>query len=125
MKRRTYNVHSPACLSIGVLLRTMSALDDVSDFISGFYLYIETSGQRFGDRARLGSPNLSGQCTLRMFYHMFGQHVNALVVYMRTTLNGSLTRVANVSGNVGDNWIRQEVKLSNGKQPYQVVIEGQ
>lgn len=94
-------------------------------FFSGYYLYIETSGQKFGDRARLGSPNLSGQCALRMFYHMFGQHVNALVVYMRTTSNGPLTRVANVSGNIGDNWIRQEIKVNNGKQPYQVVIEGQ
>ena len=89
-------------------------------------MYIETSGQKFGYRARLGSPNLSaGQCTLRMFYHMLGQHVKDLNVYMRTTSDGPLTRVANVSGNVGDNWIRQQVKLSNGKQPYQVVIEGQ
>lgn len=88
-------------------------------------MYIETSGQKFGDRARLGSPNLSGQCTLRMFYHMLGQHVSDLNVYMRTTSNGPLTRLANVSGNVGDNWIRQQVNLGNGKQPYQVVIEGQ
>ena len=88
-------------------------------------MYIETSGQKFGDRARLGSPILTGQCTLRMFYHMFGQHVNALIVYIRTTSNGPLIKVANVSGNVGDNWKRQEVQLRNGNQPYQVVVEGQ
>lgn len=91
----------------------------------GYYLYIETSGQRFGDRARLGSPLLRGQCTLRMFYHMFGRHVNALVVYMRTTSNGPLTRLANISGNIGDNWIQTVVQLTNGNQPFQVVIEGE
>jgi len=93
--------------------------------LSGYYLYIETTGQKFGDRARLGSPLLTGQCILRMFYHMYGQHVNALVVYMRTTTNGPLTRLANMSGNIGDNWIRAEVKLSNNNQPFQIVIEGQ
>ena len=87
-------------------------------------MYIETSGQTFGDRARLGSPLLTGTCNLRMFYHMYGRHVNALVVYMRTTLNGSLTRVANMSGNIGDNWIQAVVGLGNGNQSYQVVIEG-
>lgn len=93
-------------------------------FLSGYYLYIETSGQRYGDRARLGSPLLTGKCTLRMFYHMYGQHVHALVVYLRTTSNGPLRTIKNVTGNVGDNWIRQQVQLSNGNQPYQVVIEG-
>ena len=87
-------------------------------------MYIETSYNRFGDRARLGSPILKGSCTLRMFYHMYGQHVNALVVYMRTTTNGPLQRKVNMSGNIGDNWIRAEVPVTNGNQPFQVVIEG-
>ena len=87
-------------------------------------MYIETSGKKFGDRAKLGSPNLKGQCTLRMWYHMYGMHVNDLVVYMRNTSDGPLQRVGNLSGNVGDNWIRTELKMSNGNQPYQIVIEG-
>ena len=29
-----------------------------------------------------------------------------------------------MSGNVGDNWIRAEVPMTNGNQPFQVVIEG-
>ena len=87
-------------------------------------MYIETSYNRFGDRARLGSPILKGSCTLRMFYHMYGQHINALVVYMRTTTNGPLQRKVNMSGNIGDNWIRAEVPMTNGNQPFQVVIEG-
>lgn len=107
------------------LVCKISTLDKVSKSLSGYYLYIETSGQKFGDRARLGSPNLTGQCTLRMFYHMFGRHVNSLIVYMRTTSNGPLTKLTNITGNIGDNWKRQEVQLSNGNQPYQVVIEGQ
>ena len=92
--------------------------------VAGYYLYIETSYNRFGDRARLGSPILKGSCTLRMFYHMYGQHINALVVYMRTTTNGPLQRKVNMSGNVGDNWIRADVPMKNGNQPFQVVIEG-
>lgn len=92
--------------------------------VAGYYLYIETSYNRFGDRARLGSPILKGSCTLRMFYHMYGQHINALVVYMRTTTNGPLQRKVNMSGNIGDNWIRAEVPMTNGNQPFQVVIEG-
>ena len=88
-------------------------------------MYIETSGKKFGDRARLGSPLLTGQCTLRMFYHMYGRHINALVVYMRTTTNGPLQTMRNISGNIGDNWNRAEVKVTNGNQPFQVVVEGQ
>ena len=29
-----------------------------------------------------------------------------------------------MSGNIGDNWIRAEVPMTNGNQPFQVVIEG-
>ena len=94
-------------------------------YFLGYYLYMEASGQRFGDRARLTSPNLIGQCSLRMFYHMFGRHVNGLVVYMRTKLNGPLITLGNMSGSLGDNWIRSVVNASNGNQPFQVIIEGQ
>ena len=86
---------------------------------------MEATGQKFGDRARLASNNLMGKCNLRMFYHMHGIHVNSLLVYMRTKLNGPLRMVANMSGSVGDNWIRSEVNVTNGDQPFQIVIEGQ
>lgn len=86
---------------------------------------MEATGQTFGDRARLASKNVVGTCNLRMFYHMHGIHVNALVVYMRTKLNGPLRVIANMSGNVGDNWIRSVVTVTNGNQPFQIIIEGQ
>ena len=86
---------------------------------------MEATGQRFGDRARLASKNLVGKCNLRMFYHMHGIHVNSLVVYMRTKFKGPLRVIANMSGSVGDNWIRSVVNVTNGNQPFQIVIEGQ
>lgn len=88
-------------------------------------MYLEASSGRYGDNARLASPNLQGQCTLRLFYHMFGQHVNSLNIYVRTTVDGQGTRVMNVSGQAGDNWLRLEVQLTAaGSKPFQVIIEG-
>ena len=88
-------------------------------------MYLETSGQKFGDRARLASPNLKGQCTLRMFYHMFGVHINSLTVSYRTTSDGPLTMLLNLTGHAGDNWLRKEVAVNADGKPYQIVIEGQ
>ena len=59
--------------------------------IKGYYLYIETSWPRkLNDTARLTSAPFrpavkADNCYMRFFYHMFGDHVNALNVYMKTT----------------------------------------
>ena len=88
-------------------------------------MYLEASGGRYGDNARLASPNLHGQCTLRLYYHMFGQHVNALNIYVRTTIDGTGVKVSSVKGQQGDNWLRLEAPISTtGNQPFQIVIEG-
>lgn len=94
-------------------------------FSLGYYLYLEASGGRYGDNVRLASPNLQGSCTLRLYYHMFGQHVNALNVYVRTTRTGSGVKVSSVQGEQGDNWLRLEAPITpSGNQPFQIIIEG-
>ncbi|EDO47788.1 predicted protein [Nematostella vectensis] len=89
----------------------------------GYYIYLETSTGRYGDNARLASPPLQGQCSMRFFYHMFGQHVNSLNVYLRFTNDGFGNRIMNVSGEVGDLWNRAEVVVNPGGKPFQVIIE--
>ena len=92
---------------------------------TGYYLYLEASGQRFGDRAQLASPVLQGSCTVRLYYHMMGTHVNALNVYRQMAIRGPLVLLSNVSGQAGDNWIRWNIPLSSTVvKPYRLIIEG-
>ena len=56
---------------------------------------------------------------------MYGEHVHSLVVAFRTSQGGPLTVLKNLTGHVGDNWIRQEVAFNVPGQGYQIVIQGE
>ena len=94
-------------------------------FVTGYYLYLEASGQQYGDRAQLASPVLQGSCTMRLYYHMMGTHVDSINVYRQMAINGPLYLLSNVSGEAGDNWIIWTIPLpSTIFKPYRLIIEG-
>ena len=99
-------------------------------FISGRYMYIETSWPRKpGDSARLNSPILrstSSNCYLRFFYHMKGSHIGSLLVRTRTSYHaGGLSNpMLNITGPQGDFWYRGLVQAPYSQNDFQFVIEG-
>ncbi|XP_070543873.1 meprin A subunit alpha-like [Ptychodera flava] len=96
----------------------------------GKYLYIETSSPRtLGDSAILESPvyPTKNKC-LRFYYHMYGQDVDTLNVFIReqkllgTSNLGNLALTLN--GNQGTEWKKAEVSITP-QTPFQVIFQGQ
>ncbi|KFW65451.1 MAM domain-containing glycosylphosphatidylinositol anchor protein 2, partial [Pygoscelis adeliae] len=102
----------------------------------GFYMYIETSRPRLeGEKARLVSPVFSvapknpygatntAYC-FSFYYHMYGQHIGSLNVYLR--LKGQ-TAIENPlwssSGNKGQHWNQARVNI-NPPTSFQLIFEG-
>lgn len=96
---------------------------------TGHYIYIETSSpRRPGDKARLLSPvfqpnTQANMCQMRFFYHMHGQDINALNVYIENYEMGPRTPVFQKNGSQPDMWIRAMIDLTSSL-PFRVVIEG-
>jgi len=86
---------------------------------------IETSlPTQNGDRARLESivfdgTNGDARC-FRFWYHMYGDSIGTLNVYL---FNGSFVSVWSLSGNRGNNWYEGQVSYVSSI-PYQIVVEG-
>ncbi|XP_005376906.1 PREDICTED: MAM domain-containing glycosylphosphatidylinositol anchor protein 2 isoform X1 [Chinchilla lanigera] len=109
---------------------------DRSGSKEGFYMYIETSRPRLeGEKARLLSPVFSiapknpygptntAYC-FSFFYHMYGQHIGALNVYLRlkgqTTIENPLW---SSSGNKGQRWNEAHVNIYPITS-FQLIFEG-
>lgn len=81
-----------------------------------------------GSRARLLSPilsrptGLSGACTLRMFYHMYGATIGQLRILRRNAIGGPETELFSREKELGDYWERIDIDLSFAR-PFQIVIE--
>ena len=77
-------------------------------FVTGYYMYIETSSPRQqGDNAKLNSPKLqfAGNMCVMFYYHMYGADIATLNV----TINGN--NVFTASGDKGDKWLRAAVDV--------------
>ena len=105
---------------------TGPAFDHTFGTSKGMYMYIETSSQKAGDKARLLSPRYSattGKC-LRFWYHMYGTGIGTLNVRIKRTVfgrpmyhlqwsrtgnHGNIWRVAQVRApwSYGYGWIRK------------------
>ncbi|KAM9070832.1 MAM domain-containing glycosylphosphatidylinositol anchor protein 2 isoform 4-T4 [Sarcophilus harrisii] len=102
----------------------------------GYYMYIETSRPRLeGEKARLLSPVFSiapknpygatntAYC-FSFFYHMYGQHIGVLNVYLRlkgqTTIENPLW---SSSGNKGQHWNEAHVNIYPITS-FQLIFEG-
>ncbi|EMP27934.1 MAM domain-containing glycosylphosphatidylinositol anchor protein 2 [Chelonia mydas] len=109
---------------------------DRSGSKEGFYMYIETSRPRLeGEKARLLSPFFSvapknpygvtntAYC-FSFYYHMYGQHIGSLNVYLR--LKGQTTienPVWSSSGNKGQHWNQARVNI-HPTTSFQLIFEG-
>ena len=94
-------------------------------FYLGYYIYTETSYPRQpGDRARLASQPLSGTmnyqyCTLRLYYHMYGDHIGKLSVKIRECKKCKERLIWSRDTSAGNYWVRHFVNIQNDK-PFQV-----
>ena len=89
----------------------------------GFYMFIETSSPRKkGDNAILLSRQQNGVKCLSFWYHMYGPHVDKLMI---TTLSNSKkgTPLWLKSGTQGNRWLNSNVTINGNKSltNYQVM----
>ena len=95
---------------------------------TGYYMYMEMSGKRRNDKARLVSIKFhalkGGACQMRMFYHMFGRHSKDFTVYIQREGSASYTTLFTATGNLGDKWNKAVIDLSKEYTPFRIVIEG-
>ena len=91
-------------------------------------MYMEMSGRRRNDKARLVSIKFhalqGGACQMRMFYHMFGRHAKDLNVYIQRDGSSAYTTLLTATGNIGDRWNKAVIDLSKEYTPFRIVIEG-
>ena len=87
-------------------------------------MYIEASGRKNGDFARLTSPVVSvSQQTVKcltFWYHMYGPHVSALNVYTKTTTLGPA--IWSKNGTQGNTWKVANVDIQIN-QPFSVSLQ--
>ncbi len=91
--------------------------DDVTT--GGNYLYLETSGTlcRNGNEAILQSQCMevnaaAGACHLSFYYHMYGSHVNELLLEISTDGGINWQVLWSQQGEQGNQWWRQYIDLS-------------
>ncbi|XP_071839703.1 MAM and LDL-receptor class A domain-containing protein 2-like [Apostichopus japonicus] len=104
--------------------------DHTTGTYEGYFLFLDISS--YIGRAQLVSPvvdvQASSDCQLRFYYHMYGDDVDVLSVYLRPyrdTVSEDLT-LWQWSGNEGNYWKRQAVSipLTSTYQYVQIVIQG-
>ncbi|XP_077868508.1 MAM and LDL-receptor class A domain-containing protein 1-like [Saccoglossus kowalevskii] len=95
----------------------------------GQYMYIEGSYPQLEfDKARLASPSIRGnskECRISLWYHMYGEGVGSLVVFLRTSyLNGDsgLQVLHNITGDQGDYWWPLDVTIES-RSDFKIVLE--
>lgn len=88
-------------------------------------MYIETSYPRKpGDFAYLLSkqyPATQGKpkC-FNFFYHMYGDHIGSMNIYVKTGPIKIGTKVWNMTGNQGNAWQHGRATITSGNSPFQV-----
>ena len=110
---------------------TGPGFDHTSDSEYGRYMYIEASYPRVqGENALLISPvfkpAVTSSCSVRLFYHMHGQHIGSFTVFMRSadakySSFGKWKQVWTQSGTQGNIWNRLVLSPISGY--YQVCFE--
>lgn len=105
--------------------------DHTLGHVNGHYLFIEASSpQEFMDTAVLVSPIFQASstgvrpCLFRFSYHMYGQHVFRLAVYLRTVASGRGQQLWARFGDLGNLWHQEALTLTS-TQPFQVRLRSQ
>ncbi|XP_023673966.2 MAM and LDL-receptor class A domain-containing protein 1 isoform X1 [Paramormyrops kingsleyae] len=104
--------------------------DHTLGHVNGHYLFIEASSpQEFMDTAVLVSRIFQASstgvrpCIFRFSYHMYGQHVFRLAVYLRTVASGRGQQLWARFGDLGNLWHQEALTLIS-TQPFQILVEG-
>ena len=85
----------------------------------GQYVYIETSSRAVGAKARLISPSVQpsaqGSKCLTFWYHMYGQHVDKLNVYVQYGLSLPSSATWSQQGTQGNTWKQEKLTVQANK----------
>lgn len=89
-------------------------------FILGYYAYIETSWQSANATAVLLSPNVppttgkpNNMICFGFWYHMHGQHVDKLNIYMKTGSQLPTVPIWTKAGTQGDRWRFAQIEMTS------------
>ncbi|XP_077999791.1 MAM domain-containing glycosylphosphatidylinositol anchor protein 2-like isoform X2 [Glandiceps talaboti] len=100
--------------------------DHTTSITSGHYLYTEASTPREpGDMARLTSPSFpatTGAC-FTFNYHMYGDHMGTLKVYVYNDGDVTGNPIWSQSGNQGSQWKQLNIYVVR-KTNYRLAFEG-
>ncbi|XP_071506663.1 MAM and LDL-receptor class A domain-containing protein 1-like [Diadema antillarum] len=98
---------------------TGPSIDHTTGTADGYYMYIEASYMSVGHTADMTSPVMAGTydtntaACLVFFYHMYGDTIGTLEVYMRAASETNLgDPVWSMTGNRGDRWRGAEVDVT-------------
>ena len=98
--------------------------DHTQQSSSGFYMYTEASSQKEGDKARMVSPvypKKSARC-LSFWYHMFGQTMGTLRVFLKVNGTLQIKPIWSESGNKGNVWRVGRATMKSPYTDYQVSL---
>ncbi|XP_062522144.1 MAM and LDL-receptor class A domain-containing protein 2-like isoform X2 [Corticium candelabrum] len=96
---------------------------------TGHYLHIEASGGTAGDRAVISLRNIfghvetNGKCSIRFWYHMYGDSKAALQVYLKNADTDKRSRLLEITGVNSPVWKRASVPIYSNV-PFYVELEG-
>ena len=106
--------------------RTGPSRDHTLGTYLGYYYYLETSGQRYGQIANLVSSIFDlttiNNCQMTLYYHMSGLTVGNFAILSRRQSNGTVTTLFSRRGPQGDIWRKATVTLPTGSL-IQVLIQ--
>eukprot|EP00057_Strongylocentrotus_purpuratus_P009942 XP_011664416.1 PREDICTED: MAM and LDL-receptor class A domain-containing protein 1-like [Strongylocentrotus purpuratus] len=91
---------------------TGPSFDHTTGTSEGFYMYLETSSELTGDKARLLSPFAPpGKYCVGFWFHMFGQSIATLNVYIQRNETALDLPVWTRTGSSGNQWIEGYVDV--------------
>ena len=106
--------------AVGLLCLKRFLIIFMIHFLAGYYVYIETSWQSPNDTALLESamvPPTSGKpnnmICLQFWYHMYGQHVDTLNLFMKRGQQLPAAPIWTKSGTQGNRWRRGQVAVTS------------
>ena len=111
-----------------ISFRCFSFLDHTTNSAQGHYLFIEASYPAMeNDTARIISEYLiTGQGCFSLWYHMYGEDIGSLVIYMNTKTN-SMSVIKRIDGEQGNQWKKLSTDIGiplQEKEWIRIIIEG-
>ncbi|CAF1046788.1 unnamed protein product [Didymodactylos carnosus] len=98
--------------------------DHTTNSLSGYYLYVDTTGQQGNQYSRLNSRSFESldNCTVRLYYYVNGINPGMLSVIVRSENGGPYTYLWSTSKIIGFHWERQEVRIPKGAL-FELILE--